>query len=154
MAFLSDLFTYLDLPMSPKFPSLSVVLYWDFYLCLHHPYHRYLPMHLKLPGTQRHHFFCPFPVLGCFSGAKPNRLRQNCHTTAGALRLLEELLAMGYPGEAGTAWPETGAAQLASCFLGWFVCFSFLGPHLQHMELTTATAKPDPSHICNLQHSS
>ena len=30
MAFLSNLLTYSDLPMSPKFPSLSVVLYWDF----------------------------------------------------------------------------------------------------------------------------
>ena len=40
MAFLSNLFTYSDLPVSPKFPSLSVVLYWDFYnyLCLLHPY--------------------------------------------------------------------------------------------------------------------
>ena len=39
-AFLSNLFTYSDLPVSPKFPSLSVVLYWDFYnyLCLLHPY--------------------------------------------------------------------------------------------------------------------
>ena len=47
-----------------------------------------------------------------------------------------------------------------------FVCF--LGPHLQHMEVprlwvelelqllayATATIPPDPSHICNLYHSS
>ena len=40
MAFLSNLFTYSNLLMSPKFPLLSVVLYWDFskYLCLLHPY--------------------------------------------------------------------------------------------------------------------
>ena len=48
-----------------------------------------------------------------------------------------------------------------------FVCL-FLGPHPQHMEIprlgvelklqlgpyTAATATPDPSHVCNLQHSS
>ena len=46
--------------------------------------------------------------------------------------------------------------------------FVFLGPHLQHMEVpsleielelqlpayTTATAMPDPSHVCDLHHSS
>ena len=52
---------------------------------------------------------------------------------------------------------------------GWlFVCFCFLGPHLRHMEVprlgvkselqllayTIATATEDPSHICNLHHSS
>lgn len=41
MVFLSSLLIYSDLPMSPKFPSLNVVLYQDFYnyLCLLHPYH-------------------------------------------------------------------------------------------------------------------
>ena len=41
MAFLSNLLTYSDLPKSPRFPSLSMILYWDFYnyLCLLHPYH-------------------------------------------------------------------------------------------------------------------
>ena len=45
--FLSNLFTYNDLLMSPKFLSLSVVLYWDFcsYLCLLHPYHCYKIFH-------------------------------------------------------------------------------------------------------------
>ena len=40
MAFLSNLFAYSDLPMSPKCPSLTMVLYGDFYnyLCLLHPY--------------------------------------------------------------------------------------------------------------------
>ena len=40
MAFLSNWKTYSDLPVSPKFPSLTLVLYWDFYnyLCLLHPY--------------------------------------------------------------------------------------------------------------------
>ena len=47
-------------------------------------------------------------------------------------------------------------------------CFGFLGPHLQHMEVprwevglelqlpayATATATQDPSHICDLHHSS
>ena len=47
-------------------------------------------------------------------------------------------------------------------------CFCFLGPHMQHMEVArlgveselqlpayaTATAMPDPSHICDLHHSS
>ena len=38
--FLEQLLTYSDLPMSPEFPSLSVVPYWDFYnyLYLLHPY--------------------------------------------------------------------------------------------------------------------
>ena len=47
-----------------------------------------------------------------------------------------------------------------------FVCFFFLGPHLQHMEvprlrvkselqpLAIATAMLDPSLVCNLHHSS
>ena len=49
-----------------------------------------------------------------------------------------------------------------------FIYFCFLGPHLQHMDIpglgvelgmqlptyTTATAKQDPSHICDLHHSS
>ena len=36
-----QLLTYSDLPKSLRFPSLSVVPYWDFcnYLCLLHPYH-------------------------------------------------------------------------------------------------------------------
>ena len=40
MAFLSNLLTYSDLPKSPRFPSLSMILYWDLYnyLCLLHPY--------------------------------------------------------------------------------------------------------------------
>ena len=49
--------------------------------------------------------------------------------------------------------------------LVWFG-FIFLGPHLQHMEVarlgvelelqlpTTATATQDPSHVCDLHHSS
>ena len=41
MVFLSNLLTYSALPISPKFPSLNMVLYQDFYnyLCLLHPYH-------------------------------------------------------------------------------------------------------------------
>ena len=49
-----------------------------------------------------------------------------------------------------------------------FVLFVFLGPHLHHMEVprlgveselqlpayTTAIATPDPSHVCDLHHSS
>ena len=49
-----------------------------------------------------------------------------------------------------------------------FVCFCFLGPHSQHMEVpmlgvelglqllayATATAVQDPSHVCDLHHSS
>ena len=49
-----------------------------------------------------------------------------------------------------------------------FVLFFFLGPHLWHMEVsrleveselqllayTTATATPDPSHVCDVHHSS
>ena len=49
----------------------------------------------------------------------------------------------------------------------WFFFFFFLGPHSQHMEVhrlgvqlelqlpayTTAAAKPDPSHVCDLHHS-
>ena len=56
--------------------------------------------------------------------------------------------------------------QLFSFFL--FFLFCFLGPHLRHMEVprlevelellppayTTATATPDPSHVCELHHSS
>ena len=40
MAFLSNLLTYSDLPKSPKFPSLNMVLFWDFdnYQRLLHPY--------------------------------------------------------------------------------------------------------------------
>ena len=30
MAFLNNLLIYSDLPISPKFPSLSLILYWDF----------------------------------------------------------------------------------------------------------------------------
>ena len=50
----------------------------------------------------------------------------------------------------------------------WFYLFIFLEPHLRHMEVprlgvelelqpliyTTATTKWDPSHVCNLHHSS
>ena len=50
----------------------------------------------------------------------------------------------------------------------FFFFFCFLGPHLWHMEVlklgvewelqllayTTATAMPDPNHICDLHHSS
>ena len=51
-------------------------------------------------------------------------------------------------------------------FLLLFVCFfCFFGPHPQHTEVpglgveselayTTASATPDPSHVCNLHHSS
>ena len=51
-------------------------------------------------------------------------------------------------------------------FMGLFVCFVFLGLHLKHMEvsrlgvelelplLAYATATSDPSHVCNLHHSS
>ena len=55
-------------------------------------------------------------------------------------------------------------------FVCLFVCFVFvfLGPHLRHMEVsrlgvelelqllayTTATATLDPSHVCDLHHSS
>ena len=42
MAFLSNLLTLGDLPVSPRFPSLSMILYWDFYNypCLLHPYQK------------------------------------------------------------------------------------------------------------------
>ena len=42
MVYLSNLLTYSDLPVSPKFPSLNMVLYGDFYnyLCLLHPYQK------------------------------------------------------------------------------------------------------------------
>ena len=38
--FLEQLLTYSDLPTSPRFPSLSMILYWNFYnyLCILHPY--------------------------------------------------------------------------------------------------------------------
>ena len=59
----------------------------------------------------------------------------------------------------------------AVSWLGLHILFyfiAFLGPHVQHMEVprlevewelqllayTTATAMPDPSHVCNLHHSS
>ena len=60
-----------------------------------------------------------------------------------------------------------GSFCLVGCsFVCLFVCF--LGPHLQHVKVprpevksepqplvyTTATAIPDPSHMCNLHHSS
>ena len=56
-----------------------------------------------------------------------------------------------------------------SCLMiSFFNLFFFSGPYLQHMELprleleselqppayTTTTATPDPSHVCNLHHSS
>ena len=57
---------------------------------------------------------------------------------------------------------------LIRAILCYFIFFVFLGPHLQHMEVprpgvelelqlpayTTATTTQDPSHICNLHHSS
>ena len=75
-------------------------------------------------------------------------------------------------------WALVGLGQLG--YLGYLgqprfpntliLCFPFffLGPHLWHMEVpglgvelelqlpayTTVTATPDPSHICDLQHSS
>ena len=53
-------------------------------------------------------------------------------------------------------------------FFVLFVCFFFLRPHLRHMEVprlgirldlqllayTTAAATGDPSHVCDLYHSS
>ena len=64
----------------------------------------------------------------------------------------------------GWAWE---AVLLFFLFLFFFV-FVFLGPHLWHMEVprlgvaselqppayATVTAMPDPSHICDLYHSS
>ena len=59
--------------------------------------------------------------------------------------------------------------SLGLCVSGLFSFFGFLGPHSQHMEVprlgvqselsvatayTIATATWDPSHICNLHHSS
>ena len=43
MALLNHLLTYSDFLKSPRFPSLSLVPYWDFYnyLCLLHPYQVY-----------------------------------------------------------------------------------------------------------------
>ena len=40
--FLEQLLTYSGLPRFPRFPSLSLVPYWDFcnYLCLLHPYQK------------------------------------------------------------------------------------------------------------------
>ena len=37
-------------PKSPRFPSLSMILYWDFYnnLCLLHPYHTYSNILIKI----------------------------------------------------------------------------------------------------------
>ena len=67
---------------------------------------------------------------------------------------------------------QNSAKRKSSCFpplfFFLFPFFVFLGPHLQHMEVprlgvelelqllayTTATAKPDPSHICNIHHGS
>ena len=60
-----------------------------------------------------------------------------------------------------TKWDVSGCRQV-------FFFFYFLGLNLRHMEVprlgvelelqlpayTTATAKQDPSHICNLHHSS
>ena len=58
MAFGGNLLTYSDLPTSPRFPSLSMILYWDFYnyLCLLHPYHiccRYSPKKEKKKKRER-----------------------------------------------------------------------------------------------------
>ena len=41
MAFVSNALTYSDPPKPPRFPSLSMILYWGFYnhLCLLHPCH-------------------------------------------------------------------------------------------------------------------
>ena len=61
-----------------------------------------------------------------------------------------------------------GTFGLCQFFFFFFFFFCFLGPHPQHMEIprlgvklelqpqayTTATATWDPSHICNLYHSS
>jgi len=59
-------------------------------------------------------------------------------------------------------------SQSPLCIFFLLLLFGFLGQHLQHMEVrrlraeselqlliyTTATATPDPSHVCNLHHSS
>ena len=42
-----ELLTHSDLPKSPKFPSLSMVPYWDFCLCLLHLYHLLAHLHLS-----------------------------------------------------------------------------------------------------------
>lgn len=75
-----------------------------------------LATHLKQPGTHPHHFSCLLPLLGCSSGAEPNRFRQNCNTTAGALRLLRDSPATGR--KDGAALARNGVAQAATCFLG------------------------------------
>ena len=49
---LEQLITYSHLPKSASFPSLSVVLYWNFYnyLCLLHPYHDEIKIKSQHPG--------------------------------------------------------------------------------------------------------
>ena len=72
----------------------------------------------------------------------------------------------------GTMWPSLFSPEIRPriCFFGLFLflSFIFLGPCLSHMEVprlrvqlelqllayTTATATPDPSHVCHLHHRS
>ena len=60
--------------MSPKFPLLSVVLYWDFYncLCLLHPYHSFSP---TLPST--------YLTLGIGSSPLPSKIAEVRETEHG-----------------------------------------------------------------------
>ena len=58
LAFWRNLFTYSDLPKSPRFPPLSPILSWDFYnyLCLPHPYQ---PSILAPFRARRESWACP-----------------------------------------------------------------------------------------------
>ena len=62
-------------------------------------------------------------------------------------------------------WPSYTHITYVYIHSFFFLSFSFLGPHPQHMEVprlrveseltyTTATAMPDLSHVCELHHSS
>ena len=57
MAFLSNLLTYSDLPTSPRFSSLSMILYWDSYnhLCLFHPYHYHKHLYVSVRNAPSTH---------------------------------------------------------------------------------------------------
>ena len=67
----------------------------------------------------------------------------------------------------GPQFENYGEETIKNTFFSFFF-FVFLGPHLQHIEVpslgaeselqplayTTATAVPDPSHVCDLHHTS
>ena len=73
------------------------------------------------------------------------------------------------PGTGLLGMEREGPAILQAALFCLFVCCCCLGPRMQHMEVprqlgvqselqllayTAATATPDPSRVCNLQHSS